>query len=305
MMVESSGPGVLAQLSDALAAGVERAAGYTVVVNARRRIGATGVVWRSDGVIATASHVVERDERIGVVLPDGRELEAELAGRDPGSDLAVLRVDASGLDDAPAAAQARVGHFVLAVGRPEPGDPMASLGVVGTVGGPWRTFHGGAVEGYLRADATMYPGFSGGPLIDTAGAVLGITSSRLGRDAAVAIPYAAAAEVIDSLLEHGRIRRGFLGVASQPTSLPVEINGGSEVLLVITVERGSPADRAGLIIGDSIVSLGDTRIRRTEDLQALLGSETVGRETALVIVRGGERRELSVVIGEREQEQSR
>lgn len=208
MTVESSSPGVLAELSDALAAGVERAAGYTVMVNARRRIGATGVPWRSDGVIATASHVVERDERIGVVLPDGREVEAELAGRDPGSDLAVLRVDASGLDAAPSASQARVGHVVLAIGRPEPDDPMASLGVVSAMGGPRRTFHGGTVEGYLRADATMYPGFSGGPLIDTAGAVLGITSSRLGRGDAVAIPYDAAAGVIDSLLEHGRIRRG-------------------------------------------------------------------------------------------------
>ena len=305
MTVESSSPGVLAELSDALAAGVERAAGYTVVVNARRRIGATGVAWRSDGIVATASHVVERDERIGVVLPDGRETEAELAGRDPGSDLAVLRVDASGLETAPSAEQARVGHVVLAIGRPAPGDPMASLGVVSAMGGPWRTFRGGTVEGYLRADATMYPGFSGGPLIDSAGAVLGITSSRLGRGDAVAIPYAAASGVIDSLLEHGRIRRGYLGVASQPASLPVEIGGSGEVLLVVMVERGSPADRAGLIVGDSIVSLGDTRIRRTEDLQALLGSESVGRETAIAIVRGGERRELAVVIGEREQERSR
>ena len=158
---------VLAQVSDGLAAAVEIAAASTVVVSARRRFPASGIVWSADGVIVTSDHVIEREE-VEVFLPDGSKHSATIAGRDPGSDVAVLKIAATGLTPAVRAPQgsARVGSLVLAVGRPSTEGPMASLGVVGGIGGPWRTFRGTEVEGYLRSDTTFYPGFSGGPLVD-------------------------------------------------------------------------------------------------------------------------------------------
>jgi S1-C subfamily serine protease len=297
--------GVLAELSDALAAAVERAGAATVAVQARPRAGASGLVWTADGTIVTADHVIEREENVRVVLADGRELPARIAGRDPGSDLAVLRVDTGGLVAAERAPEgsARVGHLVLAVGRPAAGAPMASLGVISVVGGPWRTVRGMQVDGYLRSDVTFYPGFSGGPLVDTAGRVVGINSSRLGRGTGLTIPAAAAAKVVDMLLRQGRIRRGYLGIGSQRVRLPQALAGqlgGQETgLLVVTVEPGSPAEQGGLLVGDIVVGLGGTPVRDTDDLQAALGPDRVGRATALAILRGGERREVTVTVGER------
>ncbi len=294
---------VLAQLSDALAAAVERAGRSTVTVHARRRIPASGVVWQP-GVILTCDHVLERDEDITVTMPDGRELPARPAGRDPGSDLAVLRVEATDLvplEPAPDGS-ARVGHLVLAIGRPGNG-PMASLGVISAVGGPWRTFRGGLVEGYIRSDTTFYPGFSGGPLVDTAGRAVGINSGRLGRGAGLTVPIAAAARIAEQLLRTGRIRRGYLGIGSQPVRLPeplARLIGQASGLLVVSVEADSPAARGGLLIGDVIIGMAGAPVRDTEDLQALLGPERVGQPTTVTVLRGGERRELSVTVGERQ-----
>lgn len=294
---------VLAQLSDALAAAVERAAASTVLVNARRRVPASGIVW-ADGVVVTADHVVEREDEITVGLPDGREVSATLAGRDPGSDLAVLRLTGSGGVAAERAPEgsARVGHLVLALGRPAPGGPMASLGVISAVGGPWRTFRGGQVDGYIRSDVTFYPGFSGGPLVDTSGRVVGINSSRLGRGAGLTVPAAAGGKVIETLLRQGRIRRGYLGIGSQPVRLPaaLQARAGQETgLLVVTVEPGSPADRGGLLIGDIVVQMAGAAVRDTEELQAQLGPDRVGQATPIIVLRGGVPRELMVTVGER------
>ncbi len=294
---------VLAQLSDALAAAVERAGRSTVTVHARRRIPASGIVWQP-GVILTCDHVLERDEDITVTTSDGRELPARLVGRDPGSDLAVLRVDATDLIPAEPApdGSARVGHLVLAIGRPGNG-PMASIGVISAVGGPWRTFRGGLVEGYIRTDTTFYPGFSGGPLVDTAGRVVGVNSARLGRGAGLTVPTAAAAHIAEQLLRTGRIRRGYLGIGSQPVRLPeplARLVGQASGLLVVSVEPDSPAARGGLLIGDVIIGMAGAPVRDTEDLQALLGPERVGQPTTVTVLRGGERRELTVIVGERQ-----
>ncbi|MBA4181843.1 MAG: signal protein PDZ [Anaerolinea sp.] len=295
----------LTELSDALAAAVEKAGASTVLVNARRRIPASGVIWSADGAILTSDHVIERDEEITVVLADGRELAATIAGRDPGSDLAVLRVKADGLVAAERSPQgaARVGNFVLAVGRPSPEGPMASFGVISALGGPWRTFRGTEVEGYIRSDTTFYPGFSGGPLVDAAGRVVGINSSRLGRGAGLTIPVAAAARVADDLLNQGRVRRAYLGISSQPARLPAalsaKLNGQESGLLIVQVEPASPAEAAGLGIGDILVGFGGAPVTDTDSLQAALGAKKVGDPVAVAILRGGEPRDLTVTLGER------
>jgi S1-C subfamily serine protease len=298
----------LAALSDGLADAVARGARSTVLVDGRSRLPASGVVWSADGAgaaIVTADHVLERDDEISVGLPDGSEVAATIAGRDPGSDLAVLRVAASGLEAAEQAPEGgtRVGHLVLALGRPTAGGPQASLGVVSAIGGAWRTFRGGRVDGYLRPDVTFYPGFSGGPLVDARGRVAGINSSRLRRGAGLTIPSAAVAGIAGTLLEQGRIRRGYLGVASQPARLPealaAQLDGQDTGLLIVSVEGGSPADAAGLLIGDILVRIDGARLEDHAELQAALGADRVGRATPLTVLRGGEARELSVTVGER------
>jgi S1-C subfamily serine protease len=294
---------LLTELSDALAAAVERAATSTVTVSARRRMPASGIVW-AEGVIVTADHIIEREDEITIRLADGREISATLAGRDPGSDLAVLRFTggAAVAERAPGGS-AKVGHMVLAVGRPGSEGPMASLGVISAVGGPWRTVRGGQVDGYIRADVTLYPGFSGGPLVDTAGRVIGINSSRLGRGAGLTVPAAATAKVVDALLRQGRIRRGYLGIATQPVRLPDALKsplGGQETgLLIVTVEPDSAAGRGGLMIGDILVKMAGTPVRDTDDLQAQLGPDSVGKPATITILRGGEPREVTVTVGER------
>jgi S1-C subfamily serine protease len=260
-------------------------------------------VW-ADGVVVTSDHVIEREEEIKVTPAGGRELAATLVGRDPGSDLAVLRLagGSGGAAERAPADSARVGHIVLALGRPAAGGPMASLGVIGALGGPWRTFRGGQVDGYIRSDVSLYPGFSGGPLVDTAGRVVGINSSRLGRGAGLTVPVAAAAKVVDALLRQGRIRRGYLGIGSQPVRLPEALknrSGQESGLLVVTVEPGSPADTGGMLIGDIVVTMGGATVRDTDELQAQLGPDRVGQATPVTVLRGGEPRELTVTVGER------
>ena len=291
----------LTELSDALAGAVEQAGTYTVRVNARRRLPASGIVW-ADGVILTADHVIERDEEITVGLPDGRDVPARIAGRDPGSDLAVLRADVR-LTPAPRTEAARVGHLVLAVGRPGREGLTAAMGVISAAGGPWRSGRGGAVEGYIRADVTMYPGFSGGPLVDTEGRLIGVNSSGISQTGGLTIPVAAAAKIVEPLLTHGRLKRGFLGVTSQPVRLPATLAGaaGQDTgLLVARVAADTPADKGGVFIGDIIIGLGGQPVKDTDDLQALLDPERVGQPVPLRIVRGGELKEVTVTVGERE-----
>lgn len=295
---------VLAQVSDGLAAAVETVAASTVLVSGRRRIPASGIVWSADGVIVTADHVIERDE-VEVVLPDGQKVTASIAGRDPGSDIAVLKVQASGLTAAnrAPAGSAKVGSLVLAVGRPTTEGPMASLGVVGGIGGPWRTFRGTEVEGYLRSDTTFYPGFSGGPLVDAQGRVVGMNSSRLGRGAGLTIPVAALERIVGDLLSGGKVKRAYLGISSQVAKLPAALAGlagGRETgLLIVSVEAESPADQAGVLIGDILVEFAGAPIADTDGLQAQLGPSRIGQATPAGILRGGELKTLTVTVGER------
>ncbi len=295
---------VLADFSDALAAAVERAGASTVLVNARRRFPASGIAWSADTVL-TCDHVVEREDDITVVTASGQELKATIAGRDPGSDLALLRVNGGSLTPATHAPEgsARAGNIVLALGRPSEGGPMASFGVIAALGGPWRTFRGTQVDGFIRTDTTFFPGFSGGPLIDAQGRVVGVNSSRLGRGSGLTVPVAAAAKVASDLLSTGRVRRAYLGISSQTVRLPEALAarlGGQETgLLVVSVESQSPADVAGMGIGDILVKFAGTPVADTDALQSLLGSERVGQLATLTVLRGGEPRELTLTIGER------
>lgn len=293
----------LTTLSHTLAAAVERLAPSIVRVEARRRRGATGIVWSAEGHIITTHHAVEQEDSITLGLSDGRTLPAQLVGRDPSTDLALLKTEAPGLVPLGAAPleELKVGHLVLALGRPGR-TARATLGIVSALGEEWRTPAGGRMDRYLETDADLPPGFSGGALVDTQGRLLGLLSAAFSRTAAVAIPSPTLSRVVARLQQHGGIRRGYLGVSSYPVRLPQSLwaRAGSEGgLILLAVEPDGPAHRAGLLLGDVLVSLGGQPLHSIEDLLGYLGDERVGTQVQARVLRAGEVRELPLTIGKR------
>ena len=294
----------LSVLSDAMVAAVEKAGAGTVLVDARRRLPASGIAYAAN-LVLTADHVVERDEDISVLLPDGSRFQAALAGRDPGSDLALLKIDKNVLAESePAPQEARIGQIVLALGRPTPEGIQASFGVVSSLGGPIRTGRGGLLERYLRTDAIPYPGFSGGPLVDVSGRVLGLNTSGLARGASLTIPIGLARQVADTLAKHGHVQRGFLGVRSQPVAISTAQQNSlgreqASGLLLVGVEANSPAEAGGLIVGDILVAIAGQPVTDPDELLSRLAGEVVGKPTPVEILRGGHPAKLTITIGER------
>ena len=295
---------LLGTLSDSLAQAVAKAGLSTVMVEARRRMPASGVVYKPD-LVLSADHVVERDDDIRFMFQDGQVSSAQVVGRDPGSDLVLLRAIGGGLPPAESAPeQALVGQLALALGRPSPEGIQASLGIVSAGGGPLRTGRGGLLESYLRTDTIPYPGFSGGPLVDTGGCVLGINTSGLTRFSSITIPAELAWQVADALESHGSVRRGYLGIRSQPVTIPAhqqEALGREQAngLLLVGIEEDSPAERGGLMVGDILVAMAGKPVNDPDELLTRLVGSIVGQSTAIQVLRGGETVELGIEIGER------
>lgn len=290
-------------LSNALANAVENASKSIVTVRGRRRLAASGIVWNEDGIIVTANHVVRRDEGIRIGLNNGETAEASVVGRDPSTDIAVLRVEDASLTAAQHADAPRVGHLVLALGRPE-GHVEATLGVVSALDNDgWQTPMGGKIDQYMQTDVLMYPGFSGGPLVDAAGNVLGLNTSALVRGVSVTIPAKTVNRIVEALLTDGQVKRGFLGISTQTVRLAAETAealGQRSGLLVVNVEEESPAAEGGIVLGDAIVALDGEAVRHHDDLMSLLSGERVGQKVPVRVVRGGELRMLNVTIGQRQ-----
>ncbi|HEU5346110.1 MAG TPA: trypsin-like peptidase domain-containing protein [Ktedonobacterales bacterium] len=307
---QSSQPSALGAFSDQLANAFERASRSIVSIAARPRQSASGVLWQADSgevVIVTADHVLEREDDITVILPEGHVIKATLAGRDPSTDLAVLRLPGGDPGEAVTPIEVndglKVGHLALAIGRPTEGGPRVSFGVVSAVEGPRRSGHGAQIEGIIFADVTLYPGFSGGPLVGLDGKMVGLTSSRLTRQSA-ALPLATVRRVVGALLTHGRMRRGYLGVGAQqiplPTALAQKVGSQQEsALLVLTVEADSPAEKGGILIGDLIVSINGQSVTGVDGLRGALAGAAPGQPLTLKLLRGGEPTDASVTVGER------
>ena len=296
---------VLQNLSSELAGAVDQVGSGLVRVEARRRLPATGIVWSADGTVITAHHVVERDDNIRVGLADGQTAAATLVGRDPTTDIAVLKCEAENLSPPTWAdlnpGELRVGHLVLALGRPGK-TVQAALGIVSALSEQWRTPGGSPLDYYLQTDVVMYPGFSGGPLVNGAGQVVGLNSSALLRGVNLTVPITSVRRVVETLLAHGRIKRGFLGVSTQPVRLPAALNSELDQetgLLLAGVEPDSPAEQGGLLLGDTIVACAGTPVRQHDDLLAQLSGDRIGSEISLKIVRGGQLQTLQVTVGER------
>ncbi len=299
--------GNLQAYSDELANVVAQVTRSVVRVEARQRVAGTGIIWTSEGAIVTADHVVEREENIRVAV-DGQVFEAELAGRDPTTDLAVLKIKASNLIPAQVAdsKSLKQGNLVFAVGRPWGAEAIVSGGIVSALGkfGGNSGWGNQFKEGLIHSDVTLYPGFSGGPLADASGRVVGINSSVLGRDLSLAIPSETVARIAEQLLTKGRIERGYLGVGVQKIplqqSLAQKLGLSQETgLMILQVETGTNAEKAGFLPGDILIGLNGTTIARVRELNRWLASESGGRSVNARVIRGGEIKEFPITVGVR------
>jgi S1-C subfamily serine protease len=293
----------LTDFSNGLITAVEAAGASTVTVDARKRYPASGIAYAED-LVLTADHVVTREENIKIVLPDGRSLAATIAGRDPGSDLAVLRLAEKALRPANTSNDVKVGQLVLALGRPSGEGMQASWGIVTSIDGPARTSRGGMLDEFIRSETTPYPGFSGGPLANTEGQILGLNTSGLTRGSSLTIPVKVAWQVADALAQHGSVKRGYLGVRTQPVEIPETGRQGlkreqSQGLLVLWLEEGGPAAQGGLLVGDILVAVNGQAVGDPDDLFAALNSDTVGKAVAVEVLRGGRPETVQVTVGER------
>lgn len=293
----------LTGLSDALAETVSKSGAGVVRVEGRDRVPASGIIWSTEGIVVTTHHALERDDNIAVGLPEGKTLPVTLVGRDPTTDLAVLRTEGQSLSALEWADpdSMRVGHLVLALARPGKG-VQATMGIIGALGSSWRTSAGGAVDRYLQADLVMPPGFSGGPLVDAGGKVLGLTTSALGRGVALALPLPTVERVVGALLAHGSILRAYIGVGSQPARLPedlVDQLGQPTGLLIVSVEPDGPAAKGGLFLGDTLVALDGKPLKQLDDLLVSLDGDKIGQPVSVRLVRGGQLHDVTVTLASR------
>lgn len=290
----------LVSFSNGLADTVAAAASSVVQVQGGRRP-ASGVVYGSE-VVLTMAGILGSAEGLKVRREDGAILGAELAGWDPATGVAVLRVATlGGVPIAPAATEARVGHLALAVGRSWSNAVSASAGIVAVIGGPLRTGRRRAIERVIRTTAPMHGGFTGGALLDAAGGLLGLVTSASIRETRVVVPADIAWNAAETILEHGQVKRGYLGVAGQPVRLPEGQRVGTReaALLVVGVTPGSPAAAAGILVGDLIVEVDGHPVESPEDLLDHLSGDRIGREASVRVLRGGATTTVPVTVGER------
>ncbi|HSQ33031.1 MAG TPA: S1C family serine protease [Gemmatimonadaceae bacterium] len=291
-MTPSKSTNPLAQLSASLADAVDTAGRSIVAIHARRRIPSSGVIWR-DGIIVAASHTTRRDGEVAVSLPSGEPARATVIGRDGATDLVVLKLNGASAPVAQRASEdsARIGSLVLAVGRPGR-SVSASFGIVSAVADEWRSAQGGRIGRVLRLDLSIYDGFSGGPLVDASGAVIGVDNSALARGVPVALPAPTVDRVVDALLAHGHMRRPFIGVAVQHVSLNAATVARNKLshdsgLVIVSLADGSPADSAGILIGDVLLAVGGQPLRHPTDLLDALSNVGEGAAIEVELLRGG------------------
>jgi serine protease Do len=295
----------LVNLSNDLASVVQAVNPHVVSVKARRHYPSSGLRWGTD-VVVTADHTLHRDEDIAVTMADGKTVGAKLVGRDPGTDLAVLKIEASHSSGTePGRANAvQAGELALVVGRSPGSGVNASLGIISAISGPWRTWRGGQLDAYVRLDAKLFPQSSGGAVVNVRGEIVGIATSALSRIAGLAIPVSTVKRVTEKLLEKGFVPRGYLGIGVQPVPFSDDLRQKLSIsnksgLIVLTVEPTGPADKAGVLIGDVLVGIGEVAIEQTDDLQAYSDSGVIGKAVSIKFIRGGGLKESTLTVGER------
>jgi S1-C subfamily serine protease len=296
---------VLETLSNDFAAAAEAVGSSVAAIYGRRWMPSSGIQWRK-GFIVTAHHTIRREEDITVVAAGGKSFKANLAGRDPSTDLAILKVSEESALPLPSFGDGglKLGHLVLALGRSRGSNLVASAGIVGGISGEWEPRRGGRVDQHIRLSLELYPGFSGGPLVNAQGKVVGINTRGLSRGRAVTIPLATVNRIVDELIEKGHIAKPYLGLAMQPVAVPESLRGkvpgaGNSAVLVVHVEPAGPADKAGVLLGDVVVELQGKPVEDTGDIQQLLGAAKIGDTVAATVLRGGAPVKLSIRLADR------
>ena len=295
----------LAAFSDDLADLVERVGASVVALQARRSHPASAVILEP-GVVATAAHTLRREDGITAVHADGSASAATLVGVDPGTDIAVLKLESSqaAAIEVGDAAAVRPGHFVVAVSRGTDGSLSASAGIVARTGGEWRTWRGGHVDRLVQLDGGLWAGFSGGPVVDARGSVIGIGTSALSRGRAVVIPGSVLKRVSAQLLARGHVSHAYIGAAVQPVDVPDALRtqlGVSHThgLIVISTVPGGPADAAGIALGDTLLTLDGKPLADVDDLKGALDADRIGKPVAVSLIRAKQLVNVDVVVGER------
>jgi S1-C subfamily serine protease len=294
-------------ISNALAEATEKTGAFTVAVHTEARGSSSGVIWRS-GVIVTAEHALRRDEDIQLTLADGRVVPAKLVGRDPSTDLAVLKFEGeSAAAPLGNSEELKPGNVTLVVGRTRASGPVAALGFVSLVVKERCIWGGTQLAPYVRLDVALQRTGVGGAVVGGNGRIVGIATPKLSPGGALALPVATVNRVVDALLQKGRIPRGYLGVGLQPIRLPENLmqalnRQANRAVMVLEVEPSAPAHKAGVVIGDILVSLNGKPVLRLEDVQSHLTGENIGKDMRAGFLRGGAPREVTIVVGERKNE---
>jgi S1-C subfamily serine protease len=304
MALPASDSSPLQALSNNLADAVEQVGRFVVAIRARSRFAASGIHWQP-GVIVTSDRAIERAGEIAVTLPDGNTATCSVAGRDPSTDLAVLKLPNSQLPvpEIGDTSSLRVGNIVLAVGRNSEGGTIAATGSVSAIGGAWRSWCGGEIDRFVRLDLTLYRGLDGSALADAGGQIVGINTSGQ-RHMALTIPTATVNRVVDQLLAKGRIKRGYLGLGMQSVMFPRPLKQALNLsrdggVIVVSLEAGGPGDRAGILLGDVLLALDGISVSDTGDVLAVLAGDRTGKQIGVQLIRGGNLVELSLTVGDR------
>src|SRR5580765_835624 len=296
---------ILETISSEFSSAAEKVGGSVVAVHGRRWLPTSGIEWKK-GVVVTVHHGVQRDEDIRVLLDGDRAVSAKLVGRDPRTDIAVIRIEerSSSAPQLGDSTSLRLGHLVLALGRTRRGDLVASSGIIGGIGGEWRNRRGGQIDQHIRLDLALYPGFSGGPLLNARGEVVGINTRGLAHGRAVTVPAATVNRVVEELLEKGYIARPYLGIAMQPVEVPENMRSKlpSQTrvgLIVVDVENDGPAEKAGMLLGDVLFEVGGETVEHVDAIQDSLATAKVGDVLQIRVIRAGEIKPVSIKLGER------
>ncbi|HEY2981325.1 MAG TPA: S1C family serine protease [Anaerolineales bacterium] len=293
------------QFSKEISEAVDLAGKSIVAIDGRSGHTSSGIVWRADSVL-TAAHAIRHDANIGVILGPGRSLQAQLAGRDRGADIALLKLDRE-IEARPvqfgSTSSLAVGELTVAVARTRRGNIVASGGIIGGLMGEWQAGRT-RIDQFIRPDLNLYPGFSGGALVGGDGSVLGLNTSGLLRGKPITIPSSTLTRVAEEIAAKGHVTRPYLGLVMQPVQLPESLQTKAGVnraagLLIMHVEPGGPADLAGALLGDIILDLDGRAFDDLEDVHEALSHKAAGNEVQAMMIRGGQKIELTIRIGER------
>ena len=293
-------PNLLTTLSDVLVAQFAAARASVAAIRLSERAHLGAILWRQDALVTSEQSLPER-AALDAILPDGSRMAGRLAGRDPATNVAVIRLDGPAAAPDLSASAPQVGALAIAAGSDGAGRASARLGTVNAVGPEWHSMRGGRIEARIQLDIRLAGSEEGGPVFDAAGRWLGMTTFGP-RGQILVIPAATVERIAPALLTSGRVPRGWLGIALRPVAVPDELresSGEATGLMVMSLSAEGPAAKAGIVAGDIILSVEGTSARRLRSVLAHLGSDSVGKTVALRVIRGGAVIAVEVTLTER------